>query len=261
LKVRDAALKDADTMGPLIIRSNVNSTEEAVAAAIHIAEIGGTRNFRISELAASLPAVAPRALQSALRRQISVGRLIRPSPVLDHVFIVPREYQIANVVPVELWLDYFLTKVLEIPYYVGYLSAARIHGVYVDRLEITQVALEQRRRDLNMRAGRIVFYQRYNKAAPVRWHETSNGRIRISTPETTCFDLLKSSSPDRRQRHLDQIILELVNMGTADGTRDALIAFNDLQSAARLQLIAIAAGKSEIAAAIKEWRNSVDVNS
>jgi hypothetical protein len=241
---------------PSIINSGAQAIENAIISAIDLAEIGGLRNFRISDLASSFPSAAPRVLQSALRRQISAGRLVRPSTVMDHMVIVPPEYQSADVVPIELWLDSFLYSFLALPYYVGYLSAAQVHGVFDEPLRITQVAVEQRRHDLRVRSARIVFYQRYKKSAPVQWHETSIGRIRISTPETTCIDLLRASSPDRRRPHLDRIIRGLLNISTVGGMRDALNAFRDPGSAARLQSIASDAGKSNMVATIAEWRNA-----
>jgi AbiEi antitoxin C-terminal domain len=241
---------------PRVLSKRDDSFDSAMAAIIDLAEVGGARNLRISEFVARFASVSPKALQSAMRRQVAIGRLIRPSVIKEHVLIVPTEYQFANVVPIELWLDYFLTSVLKVPYYVGYISAARIHGVCDEPLEITQVVLQQQRRTLSVRDARIIFYQRYNEHAPTEWHDTANGRIKVSTPETTCIDLLRASSPDRRYQHLDRIIQSLLNLCTVAGIRDALEAFKDLDISARLQSIATNSGQSKIAAAIDAWRNS-----
>jgi len=104
----------------------------------------------------------------------------------EHWLIVPLQYAIAGSPPLETWLDSYLRKTLQVPYYVGLLSAAEVYGASPYAVMVTQVMVEHRRRTVIVGRHEIVFHTRTRiETMPTRWHETADGRFRVSTPELT----------------------------------------------------------------------------
>jgi predicted transcriptional regulator of viral defense system len=158
-------------------------------------ETKGPVNVRLDAVARAAPEASEGALRQALHRQELRGRLVRLSRGSDHWLIVPLQYAAAGAPPLEMWLHQYLEKTLRLSYYVGLLSAAESYGVAPYGVMVTQVVVEAPRRPLDVGRHRIVFVTRRDtNAVPTRWHETPNGRFRISTPEVTALDLIRRMS-------------------------------------------------------------------
>jgi predicted transcriptional regulator of viral defense system len=79
---------------------------------------------------------------------------------------------------------------LGVQYYVGWLSAAAIHGSAHHAVQVTQVASSRPVAARHFGRGRIQFYIRSNVGAiPTVPHRTDTGDVPVSTPEATCLDL------------------------------------------------------------------------
>jgi len=108
---------------------------------------------------------------------------------------VPVVYRASGAPPPIHYIDYMM-KHLGHPYYVGFLSAARIHGASHQVPMVLQVVTPALLRDRQIGGSRLHFIRRSD--APRRAtqrHDTEAGQVTISTPETTVLDIVES--PER----------------------------------------------------------------
>ena len=103
---------------------------------------------------------------------------------------VPPEYRAAGAPPPIHFIDPMMRH-LGHRYYVGFLSAAAIHGASHQATMVLQVVTPARLRDRQIGAGRIQFLQRSNTAEQ-QCEQTSvpTGRVTVSTAVATVFDLV-----------------------------------------------------------------------
>jgi len=123
--------------------------------------------------------------------------------------VVPIEYREAGCPPATWFID-DLMQHLGQPYYVGLLSAAEIHGaahqqpmVFTDRP--TRPA----------RAGRVLItfhMSRSVRAVPVVETSTETGTMRVSSPETTAFDLVRFARSAGHLGNVAKMLGELVEL-------------------------------------------------
>ncbi len=81
---------------------------------------------------------------------------------------------------------------LGVDYYVGWLSAAALHGAAHHAPQAFQVAVSRHVRDRNVGQTRLTFRIRPRAGkTPVEARETRDGSARVSTPEATALDLAR----------------------------------------------------------------------
>ncbi len=76
-------------------------------------------------------------------------------------------------------------------YYVGMLSAAMLHGASHQKPQQVQVVCDKVLRNLSRNTYNVAFF--YRKSTPVdccEEHKSPAGYFKVSTPETTAYDLL-----------------------------------------------------------------------
>lgn len=132
---------------------------------------------------------SPVAAQSALRRLRRLGRIA--SPRRDFHVIVPPEYRTAGSPPASWFVD-DLMRYLGQPYYVSLLSAAALHGAAHQQPMTFQVVTSRPTRPI--RCGRVSVRFLMSSDAqvmPASQAQTETGTIRLATPETTAFDLVR----------------------------------------------------------------------
>lgn len=147
------------------------------------------------------------ALQAALRRLRTSSRIASPRRGF-HV-IVPVEYRAAGCPPPSWFID-DLMRHLGQPYYVGLLSAAALHGAAHQQPMAFQVITDRATRP--MRAGRVRIEfcaKRALKTTPVQLVQTETGTMRVSTPEATCFDLVRFASAAGHLSNVATVLAEL----------------------------------------------------
>jgi hypothetical protein len=113
------------------------------------------------------------------------------SPVRGFHVVLPLEDRGTGSPSWRLFLDPLLTH-LGLPYYVGLLTAASIHGASGQAAQVVQVVTARPRR--RVRSGRLVieFVVRGTAAAaPVELRTTPSGRMRVATPEVVALDLMR----------------------------------------------------------------------
>ena len=105
--------------------------------------------------------------------------------------IVPPEYAAFGTLPPDLFIDSMM-KYLEKKYYVGLLSAAALHGAAHQQPTTFFVMSEfPAPRNISNNKLKIKFFSKQNLIEyGVIQKKTPSGRINVSSPELTAFDLL-----------------------------------------------------------------------
>lgn len=155
--------------------------------------IGRGQHFIASQEAAILLDVQPHEVSASLGRARQARKMVS---VTKGAWVpVPPEYREAGAPPPLHYIDPLMAH-LNHSYYVGFLSAAAIHGASHHPSMILQVVTPARLRDRQIGGSRISFIQR--SAAAERSTQQSNtatGRVAVSTSSTTVLDL--ADSPNR----------------------------------------------------------------
>ncbi len=146
----------------------------------------GQHHFTTHEAAALLGSsmVAARA---ALRRLVHKGIVATPHRGF-HV-IVPPEYRRLGCLPAEQFVPQLMDH-LGLDYYAALLTAGRYHGAAHQQPQIFQVMVARNRPPIACGGVRVAFIARRNVAdVPKVRFNTPRGRLAVSTPEATAFDL------------------------------------------------------------------------
>ena len=230
------------------------NTPVHLSSVLRAAEREGRLNLRIADLAAALPGVSPQALRQALYRQQLRGAIVRVSRGAGHWLIVPHLHAASGAPPLEAWLDFYLAKTLRLPYYVGLLSAAEIYGASPYAVTVTQVVVPAPRRRVTVGRHVLVFHARHDVARmPTRWHETADGRFKVSTPELTALELVQREAQVGGAARVQEVLRRLCQSCSMSGVLQALDATQEVPSAQRLGALLSAAGITELALCISHW--------
>ena len=218
------------------------------------AEKRGILNLRTTDISKALPEVSPEALRQALRRQQEKGRIVRASRGSGHWVVVPLQDASVGAPPLEAWLDAYLSKSLQIPYYVGLLSAAEIHGASPQAVMVTQVMVGKTRRPVQIGRHQLVFQARaHPETMPTQWHETPHGRIRVSTPELTAVELVSRQQLNGGVSRAFEVLQGLVDSFTLEGLTMALDAVQEVPTAQRLGALLAKANRPALASLVRTW--------
>ncbi|MDE0268159.1 MAG: hypothetical protein OXI96_03865 [Acidimicrobiaceae bacterium] len=137
---------------------------------------------------------------------------------------VPAEYRSVGAPPPSHFIHQ-LMKHLAHPYYVGFLSAAAIHGASHQAPMVFQVVTPARLRKRRIRRARLQFIQRTATARrPCRIHKVPTGRIRVSTPEVTVFDLVEAPQDGAGLSNVATVVGEILINGHLDTAALATVA-------------------------------------
>lgn len=190
------------------------------------------------------------AAQTALRRLKEQRRIV--SPRRGFYVIVPPEYRVTGSPPASWFIDE-LMGYLEQPYYVGLLSAAAIHGAAHQQPMVFQVVTSRPTRE--MHAGRVTIQFSMNskiEQMPVTERQTETGTMRVATPETTAFDLVRYQAAAGQLSNAATVLAELAERIDAQAlVRIAhLVRLPDVQ---RLGYLLDAVGESDLADPLAGW--------
>ena len=218
------------------------------------AERRGKLNLRTADMAHALPGVSAQALRQALHRQQRKGRIVRTSRGSEHWLLVPLQHASAGAPPLETWLHAYLSKTLDVPYYVGLLSAAEVYGASPQAVMVTQVMTASVRRPVQVGRHRLVFLKCARVAdMPTRWHETPHGRFKLSTPELTALDLVSRQHAVGGMARVIDVLQSMAPDMTADGLSTALNATQETPTAQRLGAILFRLGHIALANQVADW--------
>jgi predicted transcriptional regulator of viral defense system len=147
------------------------------------------------------------ATYHSLRRLQKRGWLAMPRR--GFYLIVDPEHRHLGALPPTAWID-DLMRFHEVPYYVGLLSAASMHGAAHQQPQEFQVVVGSVLRPLTVGRVRIrFFFRRRMDLAVTEKIKTSSGYIPVSTPEMTAYDLVRYRKGAGSIDHVATVLAEL----------------------------------------------------
>ena len=180
----------------------------------------GRFTFTTGEARAASDGASDAAVAAALDRA-EADRLIA-SPVRGFHVVLPLEDRMTGTPSWRLFLDPLMTH-LRMPYYVGLLTAASIHGASGQAAQVVQVVTTRPQRPI--RAGRLAIefaVRRTAARAPVELRTTPSGRMRVATPELITLDLVRYPAKAAGWCNVATVLRDLVPSLRRAGMRDAL---------------------------------------
>lgn len=149
----------------------------------------GQYTFTTAEARSQQADISAAGTAAALGRAEADG--IIASPIRGFHVVLPLEDRVIGTPAWRLFLDPMM-KHLRMPYYVGLLTAAAIHGAGSQAAQVVQIVVARPRRAL--RVGRLAIefvVRRTAEHAPVELLTTISGHVRIATPEVVALDLVR----------------------------------------------------------------------
>jgi len=197
-------------------------------------QAGGRYSFLRAE-AMKDSGLSPAAVSKALQRSVKRGRVVK---VKEYFYvIVPLEYSSAGAPPAS-WFIQDLMAAIRLPYYVGLLSAAAMHGSSHHQPQEFQVLTDRSVRPLIAGRTRIRFFTNMHVAdATAMDMKTPTGSMRVSTPETTAVDLVRFAKSAGHLDNVATVIAELSPMLDPKRLLAAVRLVNDLPNTQRLGFI------------------------
>lgn len=186
-------------------------------------------SFTRAEAAAAV-AVAPATLTKGLQRLQNSGRIHRIRK--GFYTIVPLEHADVGHIPTD-WFIADLMRFLDVPYYVGALTAAAYHGAAHQQPQEFQVVVERTRQPV--RTGKLrIRFMRYEGLSHVKTQpmKSFTGQFPVSTPEHTAMDLVRFQ---KQIGGLDTVITVLVELSEAMSGAALLRAADNEQVVANVQ--------------------------
>ena len=193
---------------------------------------------------------------SAAAAKLALNRLgkqkLIASPARGFYVIVPSEYRSLGCLPGDQFIPALMNR-LELPYYVGLLSAAQYHGAAHHRPQEFQVFLDRKRRPIVCGMVRVGFLVRKRvRDVPVQSFNTPRGTVRVSTPEATALDLVGYQHQAGGLDLVATVLSELAEKINPE-TLSAAAATAPVSWAQRLGYLLQRVGAGEKAASLKRY--------
>jgi predicted transcriptional regulator of viral defense system len=169
----------------------------------------------------------------ALHRLGLAGRLVMPRS--GFYVIVDAQHRSAGILPPE-WFINDLMRDFAKPYYVGLLSAAQLHGAAHHRPQEFQVVIPGRAvRPIRAGNVRIRFHGKglFGKSQ-VQEMKTPTGMMRVATPETTAWDLVRYPHAGGGVANVVTVLKELAGRLDSVRLRDIARSHGEVVVAQRL---------------------------
>jgi predicted transcriptional regulator of viral defense system len=177
------------------------------------------RHFVTTDEVAELVGVEPNVVSVSLQRAREANKIV--SVTKGGWVPVPPEYREAGAPPPLHYIDP-LMRHLGHPYYVGLLSAARLHGASHQVPMVLQVVTPALLRDRRIGSNRIEFIRRSSTASrPKVERNVPTGRITVAAPAVTVLDLVEAPASGGGLGNVATVIGDLLQEGAVEG--DALV--------------------------------------
>ncbi len=189
-------------------------------------------------------------IEASLRRLKKKARVV--SPKRGFFVIIPLEYRAAGSLPAS-WFVHDLMEYLSQPYYVGLLSAASLHGAAHQQPMVFQVITDRPTRKMEAGRNRIEFHMSSSiESNPVVEMQTETGSMRVSTPETTAFDLVRFPAASGHLSNVSTVLGELAEVMEAGALAEQAdrVRTPDVQ---RLGYLLDYIGEQRLADPLAEW--------
>lgn len=211
----------------------------------------GRFSFTKKEALAAL-GITPVALKLSLLRQAKAGVLAKPRG--GFYLIVDPGHRSLGCLPPE-WFISDLMAFLKLPYYVGGLSAAAIHGASHHAVQEMQVIIPKERTGLTpITCGkvRIRFMRKSGfKYAQSLDHKAPTGYFKVSDPATTAWDLVFFNKSTGGLDHVAAVLRDLAEVLDPKKLKQAVRAHGGGLTARRLGYLLQFLGKKGLALACK----------
>ncbi len=147
----------------------------------------GQYTFSFSQIANTLK-ISNAALRKVLSRGLKKNLIV--SPVKGFYIVVPAEYMSLGCLPAAEFIPHLMSYWKE-DYYIGLLSAASMHGAAHHAPMTFQVMTSKIHRNIIIGKVSVNFYKsKYVNILPTVSRNTKKSIMKVSTPETTAFDLV-----------------------------------------------------------------------
>jgi len=167
--------------------------------------LGSLTTFEVADLLGTTTAQVPQRLASAIKR----GEWVMPARSLW--IPVPPEYRVWGGPPAIEFIDAMMAH-MSVDYYIGWLSAAAIHGAGHHAPQVSQVAVERMIRGRTIGRVRFEFYVRTNIGAlPCIRHTVRSGFAKVSSPEVTALDLCADVAISGGIDNVATVLIDLVD--------------------------------------------------
>jgi predicted transcriptional regulator of viral defense system len=202
-----------------------------------------------TEEAAQLLDIPPEQVRVRMHPLIRSGRVFSPSRGLW--VAVPPEFRSWRVLPGAQFLDPMMRH-LGRDYYVGWLSAAELHGAAHQRPQVLQVAVDRHLPDRDIERVRLRFTERRHLAElPRQRRNVPTGQVWVSAPETTVLDLAADPLLGGGVSNIATVLIELTEDNRLDPGQLANTANHfSLAAVRRLGYLLDATSQHELATAL-----------
>ena len=167
--------------------------------------------------------------------------------------IVPIEYTASGILPPD-WFIADLMNYLDMPYYVGLMSAAALHGAAHQQPQEFQVVTSSPIRKI--RAGRLsiaFFTKTILRSSATEQIKTSTGYMNVSTPAVTALDLVAYAARIGGLSRALTVLQELAEKITPQVLLEAAKKEKQLAIVQRLGWLLAEAGHGALCQPIAEW--------
>jgi len=195
--------------------------------------------------------LSPEAVSKALQRSFKRGRIVK---LKDYFYaVVPLEYVNAGAPPVS-WFVRDLMAAMGLPYYVGLLSAAALHGASHQQPQQFQIVTDRSVRPMIAGRNRLRFFaSKYITGAAITEMKTPTGSMRVSTRETTVVDLVRFA---RSAGGLDNVATVIAELSADVDPRLLLAAVrlvDDVPNTQRLGYLLDAVKQRRLSDSVHAW--------
>lgn len=195
--------------------------------------------------------LTPHAVTYALKQAVREGRIVQ---LKEYAYvIVPLEYRAAGAPPPS-WFIHDLMASMKLPYYVGLLSAAALHGASQQQPQVFQVLVDRTVRSIPVGRTKIQFFaSKYVTLASAKEMKTPTGLMRVSTPETTVVDMVRFAKVSGHIDHVATLIKELAPLLDPKRLITAARTVDDIPNAQRLGYILDRFRQRSLSDALHAW--------
>lgn len=210
----------------------------------------GIVSFTLAELSAGTGLSIVAAKNQLLRLKDLV---VRVSPRQQFFLIIQPVHRSIGAPPVEWWLDDYFNW-LEKPYYLALQSAAATFGSSQQAIQETQIITDIPRREMVVGRTRLRFFVKSGiKRTLTQQLSGVYAPVRVSTPESTLFDLVRYASAIGGIERAAETITPMLTLIKVKRLRSVLDVEGEIATAQRLGFILEALGATVLAKTIRVW--------
>jgi predicted transcriptional regulator of viral defense system len=186
--------------------SNVKKENRSVSDYVDHLQSRGQYTFSTKSICDELPKNRE-TIRVALNRLSKKGRIVKVKK--GFYVIVTLEYQSVGCPPATWFIDDLMTY-MEQEYYMGILSAAEFYGAAHQRPQVFQVITDTQTDPVRVEGVGVNFHTRKHiEEVPVQKENTRTGTVRVSTPESTAYDLFLFAHAAAGLDNIANVLIEL----------------------------------------------------